>query len=65
MARASAHKWSDQALYLLMKAFAFGAQNCRARARKNGNAIIGLTLEPKYDLYFADIQQYNNGNSMN
>ena len=27
--------------------------------------VQGFTLEPKYDLYFADIQQYNNGNSMN
>ena len=36
------------------------------RASDRGASIVqGFTLEPKYDLYFADIQQYNNGNSMN
>ena len=44
IARARAQKWRDHDLYLLIKALAFGIHSWRAKARKNGNAIIGLTL---------------------
>ena len=48
---------------------------CVARFDRMGNSqeplivkratVLGFTLEPKQDLYFADILRYNNGNSMN